>query len=109
MANFAILVPRTLLKISIENKSGCDKVVTELSGVIFWSEIVIVMSSRSRSRVRFRNHTYNFRLNCTPRFDAAKTVEASNMAVLDLFRITEVDSSCFSRFVAFQCADIVLK
>ena len=107
MANFAILVPRTLLKISIENKSGCNKGVTELSGVLFWSEIVIVMSSRGR--VRFRNHTYNFRLNCTPRFDAAKTVEASNMAVLDLFRITEVDSSCFSRFVAFQCADIVLK
>ena len=38
MANFAILVPRTLLKISIENKSGCNKVVTELSGVLFWSE-----------------------------------------------------------------------
>ena len=31
--NFATFVPKTLLNISIENKNGCNKVLTELSGV----------------------------------------------------------------------------
>ena len=105
--NFANFVPKTLLYISIENENECNKVVIEESGVQFWSEIILVISNRSRAA-----HTFDFEITRiisdqislhsvqlpllivlilnevhVPRFDATRTVEASNMAVLVLFRI----------------------
>ena len=43
--NFATFVPKTLLYISIENENGCNKVLIEVNGVQFWSEIILVISN----------------------------------------------------------------
>ena len=48
MVNFATFFPKTLLYNSIENENGCNKGVIELSGVQFWSEIILVISNRTR-------------------------------------------------------------
>ena len=53
VANFATFVPKTLLYISIENKNECDKVVIGLSGVQLWSEVILVISNRTRATCSF--------------------------------------------------------
>ena len=42
--------------------------VIELRVVQFWSEIILVISNRSRAArsFDFENHAYDFRPNCTP-------------------------------------------
>ena len=49
MANFVTLVPKALLYISIEYENGRNAGVTELSGVQFWSEIILVISNETRT------------------------------------------------------------
>ena len=46
-------------------QNGCNKVVIELRVVQFWSEIILVISNRTRA-LRSRSHTCDFRPNCTP-------------------------------------------
>ena len=41
----------------------CNKVVIELSGVQFWSEIILVISNQTRSILK--SHV-GFQKNCTP-------------------------------------------
>ena len=53
VANFATFVPKTLFSISIENENGCNKGVIELSGVQFWSEIILVISNRTHAACSF--------------------------------------------------------
>ena len=59
VANFATFVAKTLLSISIENKNGCNKGVVELSGVQFWSEIILVISNRTHAACSF-----DFEITC---------------------------------------------
>ena len=44
-------------------KNGSNKVVIELRVVQFWSEIILVISNRTRVA---RSFAYDFRSNCTP-------------------------------------------
>ena len=52
-----------------EFQNGCHKVVIELRVVQFWSEIILVISSRTRAARSsdFQNHAFDFRPNCTTR------------------------------------------
>ena len=63
VANFATFVSKTLVF-----QNGCNKVVIEPCAVQFWSEIILVISNRTRAMrsVDFWNHTYDFNPNCTP-------------------------------------------
>ena len=47
IANFATFIPKILLYISIKNENGCNNMVIELSGVQFWSEIILMISNRT--------------------------------------------------------------
>ena len=49
-------------------QNGCNKVVIEPRVVQFWSEIILVISNRTRAArsFDFENHAYGFSPNCTP-------------------------------------------
>ena len=49
-------------------QNGCNKVVIELRFVQFWSEIILVISNRTRAARSFDSEilTQRFRPNCTP-------------------------------------------
>ena len=52
-----MFVPKTLFYISIEHKNGCNKVVIELSGVQFWSEIILIILNGTRAA-----HSFDFEI-----------------------------------------------
>ena len=54
-------------------QNGFNKVVIELSGVQFWSQIILVISNRTRAA---RSFEYDFRPNCTP---------LSSITIINLF------------------------
>ena len=50
-------------------QNGCDKAVIEPRVIQFWSEIILVISNRTRFQIAlvwFWNHVYDFSPNCTP-------------------------------------------
>ena len=48
-------------------QNGFNKVPIELSGVQFWSEIILAISNPTCTACSFDfDHVYDFTLNCTP-------------------------------------------